>query len=148
MARKIQKVHKTRPRTREPKTQIEALTMIAKIWGWLIKKNPAIFLPLTFWMLFGGAYYAYNYIVTDKVNIKDAQPLSENKSEISIMPQAVAGEQVGNPIIFNGKLWGYEDTTYIAKVDKLRPVILVYNKNTKEVKQVEFEVSFNKQLKR
>jgi len=133
---------------KEPETQVEALKMVAQIWGWLLKRNPAIFLPLTLWMLFGGGIYFYNYMSADKVSIKDAVPLSENKTEFSIMPQAVAGGNANDvPIVFNNQLWGYEDTTFVAKVDKHRPIILVYNKVTKEVKQVEFETNIQKQFK-
>jgi len=133
---------------KEPENQVEAMKMIAKLWGWLLKKNPAIFLPLTLWMLFGGLVYGYNYLSADKVTIKNAVPLSENTTQFSIMPQAVAQKNPKDiPIIYNGQLWGYEDTNFVAKVDNRRPIILVYNKITKEVKQVEFGEQIQKQFK-
>ena len=137
-----------KPVVKEPETQMEAIKMITNLWGWLIKKNPAIFLPLTLWMLFGGGIYLYNYLSADKVTIKNAVPLSENKTEFSIMPKAVAGGNPSDtPILYNGRLWGYEDTMWVAKVDKYRSIILVYNKITKEVKQVEFDTDIKMQLK-
>ena len=122
--------------------------MAAKAWTWLITKNPIVFIPLTFWMLFGGGIFLYNYVATDKVTIKNAEPLSENAIELSLIPKAFAGGDKSMPIVYNGRLWGYEDTNFVAKVDKDRPIILVYDKRSKEVKQVSFDLDLKYRLQK
>lgn len=128
------------PAPKLPKTTREALNMVKRGWFFLLKKNPAIFAPLTFWMLFGGFIFLYNYVDADKFTVKEAKPLSETVSpSFSIVPQALAGDKrSGIPIYFNKQLWGYEDTTFVAKVASDRPVILVYDKQTKKVFEIEF----------
>jgi len=122
---------------RVPKTTKEALNMVKRGWMFLLKKNPAVFAPLSFWMLFGGFIFLYNYVDADKFTVKEAQPLSQ--SSFNIMPQAVASEMGGGvPIVFNNQLWGYEDTTFIAKVAIDRPILLVYDKISKKVYEIEF----------
>ena len=134
---------------KEPETQMEALSMVGKSWYWLVTKNPVVFIPLTFWMLFGGGIFFYNYVSADKVTIKEAKPISENTDiKFSIVPQAYATGDQGVPIRYNGQLWGYEDTNFVAKVDKNRPIILVYDKRTKEVKEVSFDLDLKYRLQK
>lgn len=134
-----------------PKTTKEAATMVSKGWLWLAKKYPAVLLPLTLWMLFGGGIFLYNYTAANKIQIKEAQPISQvvqpKAFDFSIVQSAYAGIQPGNPIIFNGQLWGYEDTTLTVKAVKDSPLLLVYDKKTKRVYQVEFGDTFQKSLK-
>ena len=40
--------------------------------------------------------------------------------------------------MFSGKLWGYEDTTLIAKAVIGKPYILVYDKKQQKVFRVDF----------
>jgi len=122
---------------RVPKTTREALNMIKRGWMFLIKKNPAVFAPLTFWMLFGGFIFIYKYIDADTFQVKEAKPIGQVTS-FSIMPQAFAGEKNGPPITFNNQVWGYEDTTFVVKAVSDRPILLVYDKVTKKVYEVEF----------
>ena len=119
-----------------PKTSKEAMNMVKRGWMFLLKKNPAIFVPLTFWILFGGFIFLYQYVDADKFIMKEAKPIGESVS-FSIMPQAIAGNN-NNPVVFNNKVWGYEDTTLIVKALKDRPVLLVYDKITQKVYEVEF----------
>ena len=126
--------------THVPKTTKEALNMVKRGWMFLLKKNPTIFAPLTFWMVFGGFIFLYNYVSADKFSIKEAKPIGavETRS-YGIIDRAIAAQKPsGVPIIFNNQLWGYEDTTFIAKVDANRPILLVFDKTTKRVYQVEF----------
>jgi len=107
---------------------------MSKMWGWLLRKYPILYAPLTFWMVFGGAIYGYQYATSETFELKDAVPLGESVN-FSVMPQALAGQQ-GPPVVFGGRTWGYEDTNFVAKVLADQPVILVYNKKTGAVKQV------------
>ena len=126
-----------------PKTTKEAMNMVQRGWLFLLKKNPAIFAPLTFWMFFGGFIFLYNYVDADKFTVKEAKPLSQVTSpSFSIIPQAVAAQPGGQrgdiPITFNKQVWGYEDTTLIVKADKYHPILLVFDKITQKVYEVEF----------
>ena len=119
-----------------PKTSKEAMNMVKRGWMFLLKKNPAIFIPLTCWMLFGGAIFVYKYVAANTFEVKEAKPIGEAVS-FSIMPQAIAGD-ISNPVVFNNKVWGYEDTTLTVKALKDRSVLLVYDKVTRKVYEVEF----------
>jgi len=116
----------------EPKSQMEALTIVSKAWMWLVKNNPIVFAPLTAWMLFGGFYFGWKIWVAPTFEIKEAKPIG---AEFSIMPKSYAG---GIPIQFNGKTWGYADTTFIAIVRSDEPSIVVYDKKSKKVWTVDF----------
>lgn len=118
---------------------MEAMKIIIQVWTWLIARNPAIFLPFTAWMLFGGFYFAYKTWVAPTFNIEEARPLSEVTS-FSIMPEAHAA-MGGEPIMFSGKLWGYEDKRFIAKVRIDAPSIIVFDQQTGRV----YNVNFNSQ---
>jgi len=125
------------------KTTKEALSMIRRGWLFLLKKNPAITIPLSFWMIFGGFIFLYNYVDADKFTIREAKPIGAlyqpTTPKLKIMPEALAETNLGGiPIIFNGQIWGYEDTTFTAKVAIDRPVLLVYDKISKKVYEVEF----------
>jgi hypothetical protein len=128
-----------------PRTTKEAIDMIRKGWMFLMKKYPIFVTPLTFWMVFGGFIFLYNYTSADKFEIKEAKPLGEITPS-SFMPTAFAIQKTdGIPIIFNDQKWGYEDTTFIAKVAKDRPVLLVYDKISKKVYEIGF--SSNRDVK-
>jgi hypothetical protein len=133
----------------EPKTQMEAMKIIIQVWTWLITRNPAIFIPFTGWMLFGGFYFAYKTWVAPTFDIQEAKPLSENVS-FSIIPQAFAGGEPGVPIKYNGQLWGYADTTFVATVRADAPGIIVYDKKNKKVYSVDFnsQEDFRKQMRK
>jgi hypothetical protein len=138
-------------KSRTPKTTKEAMTMVQRGWTFLLKRNPTIFAPLTLWMLFGGFIFIYKYVDADTFEVKEAKPISQVVTPFSIVPQAFAEDKNawGVPIIFNNQIWGYEDTTLIAKVDKTRPILLVYDKIAKKVYEVEFHGSdYKTQLKR
>ena len=128
------------PVRRTPKTTREALNMIKRAWLFLIKRNPAVFAPLTFWMIFGGSIFLYNYVDADKFSIKEAKPIGQVVSpSFDIVPKAFAGQRNdGPPIVFDGKIWGYEDITFVVKAVNDKPVLLVYDTITKKVYEVEF----------
>jgi hypothetical protein len=125
-----------------PETQLDALFIVGQAWSYLMKKNPVIFWPLTFYLLFGGGIFAYNYFTANKFEVKEAKPLG---AEFSIMPKAYAG---GIPIRFEGKTWGYADTNFVAVVRIDAPGIVVYDKRSKRVFNVEFSSpeDFRKQM--
>lgn len=130
-----------------PKTTNEAIEMIKRGWWFLAKKYPVFVAPLSFWMIFGGAIFMYNYVAADRFEVKEAKPLSQPTSaNFSIMPQAYAGGD-GPPIIFNGQLWGYEDTRFIVKAVANKPILLVYDQISKKVYEVEFYGASYKQSK-
>ena len=120
--------------------------MVGKGWLWLGKKYPIVVVPLTCWMLFGGGVYLYNYMTSNKVQIKEAEPIgqvvdSTKTRDFSVFPLAYAEPNTntnGPPIMFSGKLWGYEDTTLIAKAVIGKPYILVYDKKQQKVFRVDF----------
>lgn len=88
--------------------------------------------------IFGSALYiVYDHILPAKVRIEDAKPIGQT-TEFSVIPYAYSQSRNGVPIIFNGQLYGYEDTTYIVKAVKDAPVLLVYDKLSKRVSKVEF----------
>lgn len=120
-----------------PKTTKEALNMVKRGWIFLLKRNPTIFAPLTFWMIFGGFIFLYQYVDADKFMVKEAKPIGQSVS-FSIMPQAIAENNNDNPVMFGNKIWGYEDTTLIVKALIDRPVLLVYDKINRKVYEVEF----------
>jgi hypothetical protein len=128
------------PVRRTPKTTKEAFNMIKRAWLFLLKRNPAVFAPLTFWMIFGGFIFLYNYVSADKFTIKEAKPIGQVVSpSLSLTPQAFAEEKAdGPPIVFDGKVWGYEDVSFIVKAVSGQPVLLVYDTITKKVYEVEF----------
>jgi hypothetical protein len=63
------------------------------------------------------------------------------------MPTAHAQSKSGVPIIFDGKLWGYEDTDLEVKAVLGKPTLLVHNKMTHRVYEVEFYGGSNYQQK-
>lgn len=129
-----------------PRTTKEALTMVRRGWLWLGKKYPWFIIPLTCWMMFGGGVYTYKYMSSHQVDIKEAEPIgqvvdSTKTIDFSLFPLAYAEKNqnpTGPPIIFNGRLWGYEDTTLVTKAVVGKSYILVYDKNTKKVFRVDF----------
>lgn len=139
----------------DPETLSEAMTMVQKGWFWLLKKQPAIALPLTLWMLFGGGIFLYNYLSADKFEVKEAKPIGESLQiqqntpitlNFSPMPQAVAAQTRGKEIRWNNKLYGYEDVDYIAKVAEGQSKILVYHWPTKKVYQIDFDTDYKMQM--
>lgn len=140
----------------DPKTSKEAISMIQKGWFWFLRKYPTLSIPLTVWMLFGGVYFSYTNFIADKFEVKKAQPIGEfspiqqEHGGWSIMSSAEAAEQdrSGVPIRWNKQLWGYEDTTFVAKVLKGSPAILVLDKKSGEVVEVQFYgTDYKKQMR-
>ena len=82
-------------------------------------------------MLFGLLYAGYQYYATDKVEIRDAVPLSEVRS-FSIMPEALAAtaKQEADDIIINGKIYGKFDTNYQIWKMKDKNAFLILDKRS------------------
>lgn len=95
-------------------------------------------------LLFGSTLYiVYDHILPDKAKIQEAKPLDEPagmKIDLSLMPNVYAAED-GTPIIFNGKVYGYEDTDIIVKKVKDKDLFLIYNTVTKKVYSVDLYTS-------
>ena len=128
-------------RRKRQQTQAEAWMTIAKTWVWLTKKNPLIMGPLTFYLLFGGAIFGYNYLSVDKMEVEKAVPLGE-QVQFSVMPKAYAGQ--GVPIVWMGKTWGYEDTTMVVKKVLNENFLLVYDKVAGSVSKVRYSGEIRK----
>lgn len=156
-------VHKTHValEVAEPTTWQEAKTMIIVGWGWLLRRYPALALPVTAYMVFGGLLFVYNTLTTNTFKVKEAVPLGENASP-GVQPQfnlqtvahaAAHGTSMslgGQPIVFEGKTWGYEDPTLEARVAIDRPVIIIHDKVQHKVYEVDFNngASIQKQFRK
>ena len=82
---------------------------------------------LFFALVFGApGYVVIDWYTSTRTSVQDAKPIG---SEFSLMPQAYAGGE--EPIILNGKTWGYKSTRYDAWVLNWGGAILVYDKETK-----------------
>ena len=132
----------------EPTTWREAKAMVFRGWGWLLRRYPALMLPATAYMAFGGLLFVYNTMTSNTFKIKDAVPLGENAQPPRVQPEfnltSVAhavptGNAMGaRPIVFEGRTWGYEDTTFEARVAIDRPVIIVHDRVQHRVYDVDF----------
>ena len=138
--------HPTHTEHREPKTDREAWQCLVSATVFFFQKRPLKMVVAV--ILFFGApgIVCYDYLTTDRVKVSEAKPISE-EVRFHLTPQAVAGEPDGPPILFDGNLYGYEDTLYTAKVLQGTNVILVYDKRVKKVWKAEFYSKLNKMAK-
>ena len=72
-----------------------------------------------------------NYM-TERVKIEVAQPIQGPTSELFFGDVAYAGEPDGIPIMINGQLWGYADTTYSVYKLYGKDAILIHQKYSRE----------------
>ena len=107
--------------------------MIAKLWIWLIKKQPLIYAPLTPYLLFGGLWFGIQYFSADKVTLQDAVPIGQ---EFSVTPKAYAGAE---PLMINGKQYGWIDASFECWKLAGDNALLVYHKPTGTIKRVQFD---------
>lgn len=87
-------------------------------------------------------YVVIDYYTSQKTSVKTAEPISET---FSIMPQATAEQQL-NPIVINGKTYGFYDPNIEVWKDAHGDRFLVHNKQSGQIYWVEIE-SLNKSLK-
>ena len=108
----------------DAKTEREAIDYMMAAIAYFLRKH-TIKTLMFMGLLFGAPGYVFvDWYTTDRVGVEVAKPIGSN---FEIMPQAYAG---GEPIILNGKTWGYKSPRYEAWVlDDNR--ILVYDKETK-----------------
>ena len=117
----------------EPKSRSEAVNFIFAGWKYFLFTRPIFTVLITGYCLLGplvlgGLYYASDRVKVTIAEPKEAKPISS----ISIMPQAMANETMGgNPILIDGKLYGYYDDNFICYVVQGEPKIFVYDKGTK-----------------
>jgi hypothetical protein len=71
-------------------------------------------------------YVAFDYFTSDKIKMERLKPLTE---EISLFPNLYA--QGKNPIIFDGKYYGEQDTDYIIYKLRYSDELIIYNKRLK-----------------
>ena len=111
---------------RDPINEREAVQYLLFGIGFFLRKHT--FKTLLFFALIFGApgYVVVDYYTSSRTKIEEAKPIS---SEFSIMPQVYAGGD--EPIILNGKTWGYKSQQYDAWVLNWGGAILVYDKESK-----------------
>ena len=133
--------------------------MIVRGWLWLLRHYPVVAGPLTLWMLFGGGIFLYNYMTANKFELKAAHPIGQILSPMpeymktgarSYMMSTAWSEPApgGRPIVFEGKLWGYENENLEVRAVAGKSILLVHDRQTHQVYEVEFETgsTYEKQL--
>jgi predicted RND superfamily exporter protein len=86
-------------------------------------------------------YVVVDYYTSQKTTVKSAEPISQT---FSIMPQATAEQQL-NPIVINGKTYGYYDPNLEVWKDAHAERFLVHNKQSGQIYWVEVQ-HLNKSL--
>jgi len=116
----------------EPKSRSEAVNFIFAGWKYFLFSRPIITVVATAYCLLGPLVLGGLYYTSDKVKVTIAQPQEAKPiSSISIMPQAYAVEVGGNPILIDGKLYGYYDDNFICYMVQGESKIFVYDKSNK-----------------
>ena len=93
---------------REPTNDKEAWECVVSALVFFFRKRP-LKTAIAVVLFFGApGIVTYQYFTTDRVEIKEAKPIGENV-QFEVQPKAYAG---GEPIIWNGKTWGYEDPRF------------------------------------
>ena len=102
-------------------TSEETMECIMAGVGYYLRTKTIVTFALLSWMLFGGVVGIGLWYFKDSLQIKKAEPIG---AEFSLIPQAYAG---GEPIIINGRTYGYVDPT--VKVWKLagESTLLLYD---------------------
>lgn len=126
-----------RKKSNDPRSAGQAIDSIFKGLKYFLQHEPWKTMIVLMFVFGSALYILYDVIVPEKIQIKDAEPLNKPTSSL-FMENAYAGDQ-GIPIIFDGQIYGYEDTMFVAKVVEDAPVILVFDKATHKVKKVEFQ---------
>lgn len=123
---------------RRPKTEKEAWRMIISGWRFLlltrietitdiVKKG--IYWPLTFYMLFGGGIFAYNYFTVDKFEIKE---FGEATTEFSLIPSAYAAPQDKTKVQIGKQSVAVETYPFDAYIEKGFGYIIIVPKGSEQ----------------
>jgi hypothetical protein len=121
---------------RKPKTEKEAWGMVFSGWRFLLTTRietitdivkKGIYWPLTFYMLFGGSIFAYNYFTVDKFEIKE---FGNNTTEFSLMPQAYAAPQDGTRVQIGKQSVRIETYPYDSYITKGFEYIVIVPKGS------------------
>jgi hypothetical protein len=116
----------------EPKTRSEAVNFMFAGWKYFLLTRPIITILATAYCLLGPLIAGGFYFASDKVKVTIAEPKEAKPiSNISIMPQAYAETTGGNPILIDGKLYGYYDDNFICYMVQGESKIFVYDKSSK-----------------
>jgi hypothetical protein len=84
----------------------------------------------TLWFTVGKP--AMENYMTERVKIEVAQPYQGPTSSLFFGDVAYAGGPQGPPIMHNGQLWGYADTTYAAFKLEGKDAIIIFEKASRE----------------
>jgi len=120
------------------------------IWnglGWFIQHKPILTIPIVLWMCFGGFVGFGLNATTEKMTLKEAKPLSQNIN-LDKIHQALFIDDKTNEIIFNGKLWGYENPDVVIKKEMGKNNCKVFYKPTGKVYDMEFTLDITAQMKK
>jgi len=122
----------------KPHTEREAWNYVMKGWMFLLTNKAqsitdimkkGFYWPLTFYMLFGGGIFSYNYFTADKVSIGEIKKLGEIPASSKVQTALYYG---GDPIIINGNTIGlFYDPNFIAYA-ATNGILFLYDKRTRE----------------
>jgi len=80
-------------------------------------------------MLSGPIYIAWDWYSSDRIKIKDAEPIQAHGANFKLMEEAVAAEpQNPNRIEINGKFYGYYDPNFVVYMMTDNERLFIYNK--------------------
>ena len=130
-----------------PKNKSQAWEGIWNGLGWFIQHKPVVTIPIVLWMAFGGFVGFGLKYTSDTVTLKEAKPLSEN-IRLDNIHQALFTQDKPDEIVFNGKLWGYEDPDVVVRKKNGENVCLVYFRPTRKVYEMAFTLNLVDEMKK
>jgi len=133
---------------RQPKNKKEAWSMLIDSIAWFCTHLPVPSVPILLWCMFGGFTFLILHASSDKISLKDAQPLSANIQLDNIHKALFVTDATNPPIIFEGKLWGYEDQDIIIKKVIGQHLCKVYYKPSHRVYDMEFTLNLAERLQK
>jgi hypothetical protein len=83
-------------------------------------------------------YVVFDYVTSTKAKVFEAKPIGTTMT-FHVQPSAIAAPLGGEPIVINGKTYGYYDPTLEVWKEAGSDRFLVHNKVTGEIKWVEVQ---------